>query len=447
MAKNLKDLVEEGFSQLDAIGEKRIEILARAEKMGNVALSQKVGDAEAKVRDAESRCLPEMESQVQQLLQELRQTLAHVAEGNVSVQNDLRRKLKLQVSGLLSQIAQRKSYTLSGARGRLDVSLLELETEFRSAKNVLSSEVARLLAELNSMSHNNLSVLRQSQSEVAMKISLAGYDVSESLTKAFNQMTDGVETKRRETVDFLDSLYHRQMERLEEASADLNLRLAPVVSEECDTMKDRCIAGEKALEQVCDTALSTAYDEMKALSHEPLEKLEKQSDRSRQELLEKSAVLQDMSKRFLEEEQSFLTEQSNRIAGKSDKIYAALTKFEMGAESGHVADALAEISVEFSGLVDDLQRRLKDLLGTQSQGLARLNTSVDKAFSDLFVDFKTQLKELVRVQEQICAKKEEELFAHLQKLEKQIDETHSLLRGSGLSGKKETTGAEAAGHE
>jgi hypothetical protein len=445
MAKNLKDIVDEGFSQLDALAEKRMEILSRAEKIGSAASGVQGAEAELKLKEAEEQYLPEMNSRVEELVQELRQALVQVADNNTGLQSGLKNSLKLHICEKLAEMSRTKSQLLSGAGDRLDVLLQQLETEFRSDRRILGSEVSRLLSELESWSLGSQAVLRQSQTETALRLSLSEYELSAELGRAFNQIVQGSETKRLEVGEFLDSLYHRQVEKLESCTADLNLRVTPIIREQREKMTDLCVACEKVLNQMRDTAFSGANSEAQGLSAGPLAELEKRHHNLQQELTDKYDELNRLSTSLLKQEEEFLHDKNTGIAGKADRIYSSLSKIDMsagGIGQSKIEDAFTQVSVELMGLADDLGTKLRDLLHSQSEGLARLSHSMDKSFADLFVEFKGQLDKLVKAQDELCAKEEEELFLYLKRLEEQIDEAYSL-RGaaSGSPVQKDSKGA------
>lgn len=442
MARNLKDIVDEGFSQLANLAEKRAKIMARAERIGSAASGDLGAAAELKLKAAEARFVPEMNSRVEQLVQELRHTLSQVEADNATFQSDIRYRLKLNVTDMIGQMDQTKAFLLTGTRERLDLLLHELETEFQSGRRNIIAEISRLFAELETWNAGNQSSLHQMQTDNALKITLAEYENSALLGKGFNQIVQGADTKRLEVGEFLDSFQNRQLEKLEAGIPDLSLRLEPLVKEQHDTMMDSCIAGERALTELKDTLLSTATDELKSVSQAPLEELEKQSSKATESLSKRIADLQESSDRLLKKDRQSLTEQNDGVLSNAEKIYTTLTRFELGTGGrGKVDEAFAEISLELSGLTEDLQAKLKALLAAQSEGLERMSSSAERAFSDLFTDFKMQLNELIRAQDQLCAQKEEELMLQLQKLEEQINQAYSLLRSSNFPG-NEADGAD-----
>jgi len=448
MGKNLKDIVDEGFSQLAVLAEKRYEVLARAEQIGKAASGAQGDEAEQTLKLTESSFLREMNLRVEQLLQELHQTLLQVSENSNNYQNGMNDSLRQQVESNLDELAQTRNFILNVSRGRLDSALAELESEFQSDKRIIDLEATKLLSNLENVSHTNHTALVNSQTEIAARVSVSEHEISALLGKAFNHIVQGAETKRQEVSNFLDNLYKKQSDKLDVAIGELDAHIAPLVRQQCDSMKDACHATEQNLKKIRDEAMTSSGERLQGVDEEPYTQLTAQKDGAQSDLSAKLAALREISAKMLQAEKDMLAERNIGITGSAAEIYETMANpngTALGPTRSRLDEAFSEIALELTGLSDDLAVKFKDLLTAQGEGLSRLSSSTDKGFSDLFNDFRNQIKELLSTQEQLCAQKEEELFLHLQRLEEQIDQTYSLLRTSGFTGKNEKGSANGGG--
>ena len=258
MSRNFKDIIDEGFSQLALLADKRREILSRAEKITGDVCAAHNQAAGSKLQATESHILPEINACSEHLLQELQQTIAQVTGDNARFQSGLKDTLQTSVSLVLAQLARTRTYLLSSARERLDILLLELDTEFQADKLRLGAESTRRLSELDNWSLSSQSALRQAQSEMSLRVSLAEYKTTAQLGKTFGQIIQDAETKRQEITEYLNSLLDQQVEKLSADSTDLHSRLEPLIQEQCEKMKELCATRQQSLNHIAAQALSSA---------------------------------------------------------------------------------------------------------------------------------------------------------------------------------------------
>lgn len=435
MGKLLKDIIDEGFTKLEGLAEKRREILTRAEKVIKEASDPQSDLLEGKMKAAESSSVAEMSTRVDKLMHELRHSLTEQAESNAIFTSGIKNSLKMHGLGIHNELNQTKAHYINGASERLDSLISELEKDSVSFKRNLGSELAKILFDLNSFCKSNQSSLMQSQSDIEAKISLRQHELNTLLGTTFNEIVGEAEQKRKQVNDFLDNLYRRQLEKMDAETEELHGRISKVVKEHLDNMKDSCLSVQKAFHSKQEATLLPTIDRLKTSTETPISELEKLSEDRRNAMSQKSIELREYRSNLLKQHSDALSERESNSKSNTDAFCAELLHPSSGRSK--IDEAFAELSTELSTLTEELQTKMKDLVKAQSDGLTKLNASTRRSYIDLFSDFKTQFRDVVRTQEQLCEEKEEELVRQLENLDKQIEATYAFYKASGYTPKFE----------
>ncbi len=436
MGKSLKDIVDEGFSKLELLAEKRKATLARAEQIASTASATQGEAADAKMKATENTLISEMNSRAEHLLQEMRQSLMQASEDNRSFENGAKESLKAQSGAVMTQLERSKTVALDGSVERLDLVLLQLEKDSQSDRRNISTESYRMQTELENICKANQAVLIQSESDVEARLSIKQYELTAVLGETFKQVIQDAERKRAEVAATMENLFRRQSAKLNAEADDLALHANLLIKEEFDKMRDPCISAEKKMDQIRGEVLASTADRLEFVSKHPV--LEFESNfQSRMAALNKTFEdFRELSNELLKQQKQSMTDRDVVYRSNADAIYTALLSDgdASGLGRSRIEDSFNEIAVELKGVADDLNKKLSTLLKTQSEGLSKLSAGAEKSFADLHADFKIQLKDTFKAQDQICVQREEELLKQLERLEKQIVETNALFGESGKKG-------------
>jgi hypothetical protein len=437
MGKNIKDIVDEGFTRLANLAEKRLEIVSNCAKIAEAAGGTHFEAAGKKVRAAESSYLTEINTLEERLLAELRQAVAQVAESNQFFQGGTREALATHLSGCLDEMNHGKEYMLQGSSERLDSLFLQTQKEFKSHEDFLRSESARLFQELKSLCRGSHSDLHQAHAEMAGKLTQTQDEFVALLGEACDSIIRDAEAKRCRLKEDLEKTGREHASEMSRRIEDLDELVTTLVAKSLQDLKATCINIETELNEKRSIFLAETVSSMQAVSKDSLVQLEDSYDYSQKELTEKLTLILELTKNLLQHEQQSLAEQDAVLRGNIVAIGNELKNGGADAGAGPrspVEEAFSEIAGEMNTLGEELNHKMRALLAAQAEAMAKLCAASEKSFLDLFADFMTQMKENMKVQDQLFDQKEEELLKQLERLEKQISATRAVLHGAGDSG-------------
>jgi len=435
MAKNIKDIVDEGFGKLASLAEKRNEILARCEQISHAASGPQLTTAEQRVRAAEANYITEINTQVEHLLTELRQTLAQVAENNQFFQGATRDKLTMHIGGYLDELTQSQTFIRTRAAAKLDSLFQQSNSELKAIETELLSESTRMLSELDLSCERSTAALVHSKAEISGQLAHNQHELAGLLGESANSIIQDAEKKRKKIKEKLEKFGRHQNDELLKVKQDTAKLVAETVKNTLKEMKAACAALEEQLDQKREELYDRSAADLREVSHESLSQLQDSYDFSKKELADKLAALTELTKKLLQQEQTSLTELDNIARTNAETILADLrVQHSDGDAAGAgkrnpVEEAFAEIEELVDEVSDELTRKLKNILKAQAESMQKLCAASEKTLVDLFADFSTQMQENMKVHDQLCAQKEEDLLKQLEKLEKQIVETRAQLSG------------------
>ncbi len=433
MAKNLKDIVDEGFAKLALLADKRMEILKRSEQIASTAGAPQIEFASQKMAAAEVGFRAEINTQLDSLLEDLRQTLVQVAENNQIFLVSVKENLRLRIAKILRELEQTQDYALSGTSEKLGSLILQSEKDFEANRSDLRSESVMLLGDLESLCKRSQSWLHQSQAEIAGKIASSEYELTALLGESFGSLVQQAEERRRQVSESLEEFYRKQDEQMSAATEELNEKTSLAVSKSLSSMEKLCVDSEQKLKAAQDETIKAATSELKSLTHDSLSELVDSCDYSKQELSEKLAEAQELSLQLNAQIKKVLSERESNIKAQAESVYLELKN--SGEETlgivvrSPVDLAFAAVTDEFGTMQSNLKRKIDDLLKVQAESIASLSAASERTFAELVADSKTQIVEMAKTQDALAEQKEAELLQRLEKLAKQISDTYSMLEG------------------
>ncbi|MBX9688764.1 MAG: hypothetical protein K2X27_18800 [Candidatus Obscuribacterales bacterium] len=434
MGKNLKDIVEEGFGRLSSVSERRLEILKKAEQI--VAANGEMPSSNAamqKLKDSEIRFVSEIRMQVEQLLEDMRQTIVQVADNDLLFQGSIKENLRLRINSILSELAQSEEYMLSGSIERRNSAMLLLDKELAADKAEFSSEASRLLAELDFVCKRSQSSLRQAQAEGAGKLSLSEQELVGLLSETFSALLREAEKNRQDSRSRLDAMFASQFKQLSLVSTEIAEKVSATLNEALAIVRDSCLEKERLLLAKRESSMAEAVSQLEELSKDSLSELEDSYEYSRQELLEKLADLHELTESSVEHEENSLLEIETGIKNSARSICADLTAFSAlgpGAKRSRVDMAFADLSAELDLCTEDMGRKIGILRKAQLDAMSSLCSHAERTMQNFFSDFSVQLSEMIKAQDGLFSERENELLRRLASLEKKIGDTYDLLEAN-----------------
>ncbi len=425
MAKNLKDIVDEGFSKLSELAAKRKDVLARTEEMEsqNKARGR---EFEKKLDEAENKYVSEINSQVEQLIVDLRQALVQVEQNNLLFQSSSKKDLRLRVDAVLKNSGTGRELLLSRAQNKLESLFSSQEKKLQSEKLKLTSESTQLTSRLDSLCRSWLSELSQAQSEIAKKTSLKKEQQKLALEESFSSIVKNADGRMEKSKRTIERTVQEQDGKLKSAEEKLESEVSGAVSKALSELKEKFREEEKNLELKKKEEYKSSTEELLTISKEVLSELESSCNYSAQELGKKLEELRQHSKSLTEQQSTSMKELDEGMRSRASIICSELKTFSAGSGNS-IEDAFISLSADLDDLNADIERKLNEMLKEHIESVDKMKSTAEKSFSDLFQDFKFQLEESIRSQDQRCKQKEDDMYAHLEKLEKQIKQTYSQL--------------------
>src|SRR5262249_17807152 len=161
------------------------------------------------------------------------------------------------------------------------------------------------------------------------------------------------------------------------ATRDMDKLVEDAVAKSLEEMKAACLKVEKELEKNREIVIGNAVSDLKAVGKDSLVQLEDTYDYSRKELSEKLTTLLALTKKLLTQEQQSLADLESSLKSNADSICNELRSSGAdggvgGAKRNPVEDAFADLTDEGNELVDELNRKVKDLLKSQHEAMSKL---------------------------------------------------------------------------
>lgn len=432
-AKSLKDIVEEGFSKLNALSEKRKVIIERCQESSGGVDGPQAKMGMQKLEATESAYVLEMNTQLDRSQTLLQQTLNQLLEDNERYIAGVKENLNLKISKILKDIAFKKEWQAASALSRLDSTFAPMEREVELSKAELRFQALSLLGELESACKRNQSGLHEKQAEIVASLSASEHELTGSLSKELGSRIQEAQKRGEQVGESLRTLYKEQAEELSKLSENMDSRISLAVSKSHDSIKQLGKESEQTLEQVKSDLVSTAASEIVSSSQESFSELESSYEFSHQELTEKLSEMRGQTERLLEQVKQFLKDVEEGVRSSAENIAkeAKEKPLALSADSmslrNPVEETMRQLTRDADATVVDFKRQLGDLLRMQSEKLSNLCSSTEEAFSAACLSLNTELKELNKVHEQSWSDKEQELLSRLQKLEKETKETFALV--------------------
>lgn len=424
MGKHLKDIVEDGFSRLEELADRRRQILSRAQEVAIASLNPQNEAMENKLNQSESALVSDMNEKAEQLLHELKETLEQASESNRHFLNGVKENLEMRLNGTLSEILNSKSNISAGVTERLDSLFNELEKDSESAKSTLNSELNRLISELEGICKGQQTQLLKSQSQIDARVSIECGQLKSSLSEVLNQVLSNLDKKRSDTTATLVSLYQQQKEKLNTKSEESSIDPSAVLSEQFEKMKSTCAEGKQTMVQTSNKLLQSTLEELTSLSRSRLATLDADCALARDLVSRNLETLQGFKERMSTDHELALSEREKDIKNRAAAIYMDMITMQNpsdpGSGSANGENLFVSTSIELKQMAESLNLQLSDLLQTHSEGLTKLLSSAVRSYSNMMNDFRTQLLELLKEQEEGCIKKEQSLEKQLVLLEGQI---------------------------
>lgn len=436
MAKNLKDIVDEGFTKLALLADKRLEILSRVEQITAAANGPEGELADQKLKAVEKNYVAEVNQRVEQMLDELKQSLQELGQNNDFLQKSTKDRLHSSLSKTLGELDHSRQYFLKLSTDKIDSFLKSMDKDLQSGQSELRSVASKQLAELDAVSKRNLASLRHSHAEAEHKIFQGRHDLSAELFDKFSKILKDAEKRRHKLAESFEKLHREHVEKIAAITDKLDDR---ALLNSMESLKRTGLAKEKILDITLDDELTTAVSDLKSTSQGALGELSSGWTDSEKELSTKLSELRELSSKLFNQELESLVGIEASIKNGAETICNELKRGPDSGKPNKIENAFQEISTELSELTEDLNRKVKDLLKSHSDSMASLCSAADKTFAELALDLNKQVADALKSQEQVCVDKEEALMQHLEKLEKLVSDAYSQFNAAG-AGKTDGAG-------
>lgn len=445
MAKSLKDIVEEGFSRLSLLSEKRKELLERLKDLSDGAASRQCLEGVQKLESTQEAYANEIVSHIDRSKEVLQLGLKQVIEDNENFVKSLKENLRLRVSKVEKDLSQNKESYLAGSTEKFQSTIRPLEKAMQQGSNELKEESLKLLAELETICGKTQKTLLTSQSEFAAKLSESQKELSGALQADYEILLKQSEQVRQQVIESLEKLYGEQSSEYEKLGTELDKRISIVVGKKLDSVKKQGKDVDKSLDQSKEEIVAASAAEIVASSQQILSQLKENYDSKHQDLSNKLSALQGQTDRLLKQVKEFLCDLDENVRANGGTVLDELKakpKSDPSQLSGNkeVEDTIKVLSRELETAAIDMKRQLTELLRLQSDRLSNLCSSAESSLSASAQAAGTEMKQLVRLHEQNWAEKEQDIHLRLRKLEKEAQDTLALISDAGLSADGSTDG-------
>lgn len=438
MSKNLKDIVEEGFSKLSTLAAKRQEILSRCDRLAEGLDGPSGKAAVGKIETVEGSSPDDINAHVEKSKEVLQQALSQIIEDNERFLSSVKEHLELRIERMTKELNHTQEWTVGSASERFDSLIRPLEREKEAGTTDLRFEAVKLLSELEAACKRSQSTFHEAQAEIGGRLSSSEHELTAELGIEYKNLVDEAEKKRHLVTQSLEQLYSHQTEQLSTLTEDLNEQLDAAVKENMKSVKQVNKESEQSLASIRDEVVTTAVAEIVSLSQESFSELEASYEFSHHELSEKLSELRTQTARLLEQVKESLLNSENEVRTRAGDL---VTQLKEGPELGSSKDKnspldelIADFGRQFDSLNSDFKNQLNDLVKIQVERLGNLSGSAESTFVTSAQALNTELKQMIRMHQQTWSDREQDILKRIAKLEKETNETLSLVAGSGDGG-------------
>ena len=446
MSKNLKDIVEDGFTRLSSLAAKRQEILSRCDRLAEGAKSEAAVIGLSKVEAVEPANTAEVTEHLTRSEKVLEQALAQIIEDNERYLSSAKEHLQLRVERMIKELNHSQEWTVAGSSERFDSLIRPLEREQAAGTTDLRFEAVKLLGELEAYCKRSQSTLHEAQAEIAGRLSSSEHELTAELGVEFKSLVQEAERRRHQVTQSLEQLYSHQTEQLSTLTEDLNDRLSAAVKENIHSVKEMCKEAEGSLEKIREDVVTSAVSEVVSLSQESFSELEASYEFSHHELSEKLTDLRGQTSKLLAQVKEFLTDMDEGVRARGESISLSIKERPNGAESGKskgpLEDLMSDLARQLDTLNSDFKQQMNELMKIQTERLNNLCGSAESSFTASAQALSTELKQMTGMHQQTWSDREQDLLKRIIKLEKETSETLALVSGSA-----QADGGTASGEE
>lgn len=434
MSKNLKDIVEEGFSKLSSLAAKRQEILSRCDRLTEGSSSEEASHAIRKIESVQSEYKDEMSAHIERSEEVLQQALGQIIEDNERFLSGVKEHLELRIAKMIKDLNHSREWTVASASERFDSMIRPLEREKEAGTTDLRFEALKLLSELEAYCKRSQSTFHEAQAEIAGRLSSSEHELTAELGVEFRELVEEAEKKRHLVTQSLEQLYSHQTEQLSTLTEDLNERLSNAVKDNIRSVKQMSKGSEESLDKIKDEIVTTAVAEIVNLSQESFSELESSYEFSHHELSDKLAELRRQTNKLREQVKEQLSESEQSIRSRCATLCETLKEQPEAGSSKDKNAAVDELIANFSRQIDlignDYRSQMSELVKIQVERLGNLSGSAENSFLTSAQALSTELKQMMRMQQQTWNDKEQELLKRIIKLERETNETIAQVSGS-----------------
>lgn len=438
MSKNLKDIVEEGFAKLSSLASKRQEILSRCDRLAEGIDGASGKLAVGKIETIEGASQEDMNAHVSRSKEALQQALGQIIEDNERFLASVKEHLELRIERMTKELNHTQEWTVASASERFDSLIRPLEREKEAGTTDLRFEAVKLISELEAACKRSQSAFHEAQAEIGGRLSSSEHELTGELQIEYKKLIEEAEKKRHLVTQSLEQLYSHQAEQLSTLTEDLNEQLDAAVKENIKSVKQMNKESEESLATIRNDVVTVAVAEIVSLSQESFSELEASYEFSHHELSEKLTELRGQTNKLLEQVKESLLTAEKDVRVRAEELTTKL-KEEPEGLSGKDKDSpleelLSDFGRQFDSINNEYKNQLNDLVKIQVERLGNLSGSAEGAFLTSAQALNTELKQMIRMHQQTWSDREQDILKRISKLEKETNETLSLVSGSGDGG-------------
>lgn len=434
MSKNLKDIVEEGFAKLSTLAAKRQEILSRCDRLAEGMDGASGKQAVSKIETVEGSSPEDINGHVEKSKEALQQALVQIIEDNERFLSSVKEHLGLRIERMTKELNHTQEWTVGSASERFDSLIRPLEREKEAGTTDLRFEAVKLLSELEAACKRSQSTFHEAQAEIGGRLSSSEHELTAELGIEYKNLIDEAEKKRHLVTQSLEQLYSHQAEQLSTLTEDLNEQLDAAVKENIKSVKQMTKESEQSLATIQNDVVAAAVAEIVSLSQESFSELEASYEFSHHELSEKLTELRTQTSRLLEQVKEGLNSSEEEVRARAADLSNNLKEEPETSgtkdKNSPLEDSIADFGRQFDSLHTEFKNQLGDLVKIQAERLGNLSGSAEGAFLTSAQALNTELKQMIRMHQASWTDREQDILKRIAKLEKETNETLSLVSGS-----------------